>query len=347
MDWLGRFSRDGFTVLAASRRDEAKKVLRKHAEIGAVLLDPNAVKLTPMEVIDLVEAEGDRPRPELHLFVDEADVEQRLEWLAAGADSIITKRTPYELITARLNCSLARSGRYQEAHMLWRQAASSQIADTDTGMLNQRYLDRRLEEEVGRSNRESRPLSLMLIELNSVEEIRREFGNEAAHKALLQLSERVGDTLRVYDVLCRVPPSRLAVILPAVDPLSAYSLAKRLLDVLQNEPLAVRRKRDTVYRPVQAAIGLAGMIGEETDMEPRIIVKAADRAVQDAVDEKGEVIGFVSIRDMAAMDDDVTQLTNSDRFLRSHNLPRRGETLEDFPMADLTRIRHARDYDFP
>jgi diguanylate cyclase (GGDEF)-like protein/putative nucleotidyltransferase with HDIG domain len=113
--------------------------------------------------------------------------------------------------------------------------------DPLTRLNNDRYFAERLEQEVNRAVRQRRPLSLMVLGLDGLAEVRARGEGRAADRRLLALAEHLARHRRTMDVACRLPGDEVAVILPDAQGLAAFLVAERLRSSLAAADGAERR----------------------------------------------------------------------------------------------------------
>jgi diguanylate cyclase (GGDEF)-like protein len=149
-------------------------------------------------------------------------------------------------------------------------------ADRDplTGFFNHRYLHERMGEEVVRSQRGKRPLSVLMLDLDDFKLVNDTFGHLFGDKVLTWVAELIRQTLRVSDVPARYGGDEFAVILPDTDPDDARRAADRILDAFRDRPF-VGESRGPV--PISASIGIATYPGDGRNATE--LIAAADRAL--------------------------------------------------------------------
>jgi diguanylate cyclase (GGDEF)-like protein len=130
------------------------------------------------------------------------------------------------------------------------------ITDTLTGFHNRRGLAQFGQREVDRARRFSRPLSLIMIDLDHFKQINDEFGHTAGDQVLSTIAGRIRNTVRELDILGRYGGDEFVVILPETDLFTASAVAERIRQHLL-EPMvlpAVQPSRDSLV--VTASIGV-------------------------------------------------------------------------------------------
>jgi diguanylate cyclase (GGDEF)-like protein len=150
------------------------------------------------------------------------------------------------------------------------------LADRDplTGFYNHRFLHERLGEEVVRTQRVRRPLSVLMLDLDDFKLVNDTFGHLFGDRVLTWTSELIRSTLRASDIPARYGGDEFAIILPETDATDARSAAERILEAFR-EHAFVGEQRGPV--PIGASIGVATY---PTDGRTALdLIAAADRAL--------------------------------------------------------------------
>lgn len=123
---------------------------------------------------------------------------------------------------------------------LWREIA---LVDALTGLANRRYAERRLKEEILRSQRQGYPLSLVVFDLNEFKQINDRFGHAAGDIVLKAFAESLRNLARETDVAARLGGDEFALLLTECDSTQSEALIERLkpADVkLNGQPVPIR-----------------------------------------------------------------------------------------------------------
>jgi diguanylate cyclase (GGDEF)-like protein len=150
------------------------------------------------------------------------------------------------------------------------------LADRDplTGFYNHRFLHERLGEEVVRTQRGRRPLSVLMLDVDDFKLVNDTFGHLFGDRVLTWTAELIRSTLRASDVPARYGGDEFAIILPETDADEATRAAERILEAFRDNAF-VGEQRGPV--PIGASIGVATYPADgRTATE---LIAAADKAL--------------------------------------------------------------------
>ena len=146
------------------------------------------------------------------------------------------------------------------------------VTDSLTGLLNRRYLEKRLVEEIQRSKRHRFPMSLMMLDVDEFKSYNDTFGHPAGDTALKVVAGILQDILRGADVAARYGGEEFAILLPQTTSTEAAVIAERLRQRIEHTEFPKRK--------VTVSIGIASC-SNEVDT-PEDIIAAADHALYEA-----------------------------------------------------------------
>lgn len=131
----------------------------------------------------------------------------------------------------------------------------SKLAATDpvTGSLNQREFVVMTDRECMRARRYSRPLSVLIIQVDHFNNISETYGHSAVDKVLRHVTTVCGEALRSADVLGRWGESGFAVLLPETPFSNAKLAAERLRKLISADELEIKGRKLKVTVSIGAA----------------------------------------------------------------------------------------------
>jgi len=146
------------------------------------------------------------------------------------------------------------------------------VTDALTGLLNRRYLEQRLEEEIKRSNRHNYPMCFMMIDVDDFKSDNDTFLHPEGDKALKIVGNCLKDTLRGADVAVRYGGEEFSVLLPQTTIEEAEVIAERIRHRIESTRFP--------HRQVTVSVGIATLSPEVYSVEQ--IIEAADAALFEA-----------------------------------------------------------------
>ena len=110
------------------------------------------------------------------------------------------------------------------------------VDDDLTGVSNRRHFLQLVDREFARCRRYGEEGALLLIDADHLRRINEHLGQQCGDALLLEVTKRVGTTLRQPDLLARFGGAELAVYLPKTDPLGALDAAERIRQQVASAP---------------------------------------------------------------------------------------------------------------
>lgn len=126
-----------------------------------------------------------------------------------------------EVLAAQAATTLARAQAFEEAHRL-------AITDELTGFYNARYFTGRVQQEVQRAGRYSHPLSLVMIDSDSLKNVNDIFGHDEGNRYLVELAQIIRERVRQTDIVARFGGDEFLVLMPETELAAAVASADRI-----------------------------------------------------------------------------------------------------------------------
>jgi diguanylate cyclase (GGDEF)-like protein len=197
------------------------------------------------------------------------DWNNEAQGLALGAVDYITKPVRAPIVRARIRNHIALRKALTELDL--KNMELERLAERDqlTGLYNRRKLDDSLAQEIIRSERYGRPLSVILIDIDHFKNVNDTYGHQTGDTVLVESATRLSDTLRTSDIAGRWGGEEFLVICPETSLEAAQLLAERL-------------RKDYTRRDFSEAGTLTasfGVAAHRKGLKMKDVVRRADQAL--------------------------------------------------------------------
>jgi diguanylate cyclase (GGDEF)-like protein len=152
------------------------------------------------------------------------------------------------------------------------------ITDPLTGLLNRRYLEERLTDELNRSGRYKYSMSCLMIDIDDFKNYNDRNGHQAGDLALKITAHTLKAALRSADVACRYGGEEFCILLPQTSLMEAGVIAERMRQLVAEKEYPFGKSQP--FGSVTISIGIS-TFAKYIDTAEKIIA-AADRALYTA-----------------------------------------------------------------
>ena len=216
------------------------------------------------------------------LAMNEREFFQLVESNPASAGKVMTRMLT---VTRR---RLEDTGGFLSDMVQWGEDARRRaITDPLTGLYNRRYLEEALEEYFMKARNGSKPLSVVMLDLDHFREINERYSEKAGDKVILAAAEIYRRFLRPTDVAARYGGDEFTFILPDTDPATACTIMESIRSTIEESdllekavPASRAKSRKSSLPKVTTSQGLACFPEHASD--PKALREAADSALYKA-----------------------------------------------------------------
>jgi len=118
--------------------------------------------------------------------------------------------------------------------------------DPLTGLLNPRHLVRVMEREVERCQRYGRPLTVMIVDVENLDQINKKHGPSAGDEILKNLADILKKNIRKIDTVSRLGGNKFLVLMPNTKNHEAENVRQRVTK-LTKKKLKIKKKKEISY----------------------------------------------------------------------------------------------------
>ena len=194
--------------------------------------------------------------------------------VVAGFTTLILLVLSRQMLTMAENGRLTRTLQNTYHDLTHKNRALEALVATDsmTGLANHGAFQQRLREEVARSARTGRPLSLLMIDVDFFKQYNDQFGHPAGDEVIKRVAQLIRASIRNEEIPARYGGEEFAVLLTEANADAAAEVAERIRTLIAGYPLP--------GRTITVSIGLASAAGEGIDAAA--LIARADSALYSA-----------------------------------------------------------------
>lgn len=147
--------------------------------------------------------------------------------------------------------------------------------DELTSVYNRTTGINRLKEEIARSQRNKRSLSVAMLDIDNFKTINDKYGHIIGDKILNRVASQIKNHLRIGDIVSRYGGEEFLIILPETDEIKAYMALERVRAAIEKKLIRIGGEK----LQVTVSIGLTEVDNLETPIE---VLERADKALYQA-----------------------------------------------------------------
>jgi len=275
--------KSGFESYTANSAEEALDILEDQV-IGIVLTDIQLPGLNGLELTKIIRRNYNSDVIIMTGYSLDYTIE---EAMARGASDLIIKPVRLEDLLLRINVVLKKRSEKKENSRKLEELKNLTIRDDLTGLFNSRQFYSHISQEVDRSNRYFRPLSLILMDIDNFKLLNDTYGHLFGDKILSGMGDIIKSAIRMQDTAYRYAGDEFTIILPETELEMAIAVAERVRQAIENETQVLSDPR-----PLKVTVSI-GVVEYLTDEEIKSFVHRADSAMYASKKKGRNSISFV------------------------------------------------------
>jgi diguanylate cyclase (GGDEF)-like protein len=153
------------------------------------------------------------------------------------------------------------------------------VRDPLTGLFNRRYMEESLDRELRRAERQSKPLGIIMLDIDHFKRFNDTLGHDAGDAVLRELGAMLPRQIRSSDIACRYGGEEFTVVLPDADMEATRQRAERIREVAKQMRV---RNGERVLDTVTLSLGIASF--PQNGVSREVLLQIADVALYRAKD---------------------------------------------------------------
>lgn len=237
-----------------------------------ILLDIDLPNMDGMEICQRLKDHDDTRLIPVVFLTGRASLRDKIRGLELGALDYVIK--PFD--AAELIARVRSAFHIKRLLTLLEQRAQ---LDGLTSLYNRAFFERRIREELHRTQRYGGILSIVMIDIDHFKGINDRYGHLTGDKVLSEIANQIQEQSRPSDLVARYGGEEIAVLLPEQTSRGALAFAERVRR--QIEKTEIRTKSSQVNVTASFGIACSEWVGSPS---PDRLVDAADKALYHAKD---------------------------------------------------------------
>ena len=200
------------------------------------------------------------------------DHNQMIVVFCADSEAVETLDTDDRIVLQAVAAELVVAVENSQLYKLTKRLA---ITDELTDLYNYRYLQQRLDDEIGRASRYGKQLSFLMIDVDDFKSVNDTYGHLVGDNVLSDLGRVLKTTVREVDIVARYGGEEFSVLLPETDASGAFIVAEKIREAVSLNRFPDVEGERTIH--VTVSIGVANLPLHAEDKE--MLLRQADDAL--------------------------------------------------------------------
>jgi diguanylate cyclase (GGDEF)-like protein len=275
--WL---TKSGLACVEARSGEEALESARSLADgLDVIVCDVMMPGIDGFTVLERLKADPATAAIPVILLTAHANTETEIvRGVETGAVEHLAKPFSGRVLAAKVVALIGRRRSERSLERKLRYAEQHATVDALTGLFNRRHLESRLHEESAHARRHSRPLALVMLDLDHFKSINDTFGHADGDRVLRHVGATIAGVLRAEDSAFRYGGEEFVILLRDCDAASAKVVGARLQARLAASPVMLGAEPAKVERVVTFSGGVAAADATNRFATEDLVVRA-DKAL--------------------------------------------------------------------
>ena len=253
---------------------QALDFVEKH-KTDLIILDILLPRMDGFELCKILKNRHDTKNIQILILTNLSDLESEIRGIELGVDDYIIKPINKYELRARIQALINKKAHLDKLCKNYENAFLSAIKDRLTGLYNRSYFDHYLEIDLKRSERQKRPLALLMIDIDDFKIFNDTYGHLTGDRVLRQLGKVIKENTRETDMAARYGGERFVVILPDENLENARKTSERLMDAIKAGFTGY--SVEDIPLKLSVSMGIAGYPSDGDSVTS--LVNAAERAL--------------------------------------------------------------------
>ncbi|MBU2455396.1 MAG: diguanylate cyclase [Proteobacteria bacterium] len=184
--------------------------------------------------------------PVIIAVADETDRDIMFQCFKFGATEFIIKPFGRDEVKARIENHIKLKKLQDELVQKNRILESLAYKDKLTGLMNRRYFDKALKDEITKAQSNNTNLSFLMIDLDSFKQVNDKYGHDTGDTVLQEIASMIIDNVRGNAIPCRYGGEEFCIIYPDTDLAAAVKNSEKIKRFCSAKPISKHKIYQTI-----------------------------------------------------------------------------------------------------
>ena len=209
---------------------------------------------------------------------DSQQKDDAIKALDLGASDVIMAPVDPNELSARIQTQCRRRRYIEILRRRVDRGMELSVIDQLTGLYNRRYMEKQLEQWMGRASMGGQAVSVMVIDIDHFKQVNDTWGHDAGDRVLKEFSAHLKSLVRPLDIVCRQGGEEFAIVMPDTEGDMACTVADRIRGEIAEAKFEVAGVPVTLQITISAGVATVKKFGDS----PGKFLKRADKALYKA-----------------------------------------------------------------
>jgi len=269
----------GYEVVLAEDGEEAWEIMQQEDAPQLLLLDWEMPKMNGIEVCERVIKQNAANPAYILLLTSRNSSDDIVEGLSKGASDYLSKPFDSAELKVRLQVGKRMLEMQEKLNSTLEEMTLLASLDMLTGILNRRAIMAALPKEINRIERLSQVLCIGMCDIDHFKKINDTYGHLVGDEVLKEVTQRMIQSLREYDLIGRYGGEEFLIITPVANE-NCMPLYQRICQAVSATPIQV----DELAISVTVSCGVTSYSLEADGHNMTTLLARADDALYEAKD---------------------------------------------------------------
>lgn len=236
-----------------------------------IILDVAMPEMDGLEVCEILRKEETTREIPIIFLSAQTELEDRMRGFEKGADDYVPKPFSFDELHARIKVALRKTERLERERRRVEALEQEAKRDRETGIYNKKNFELLFSEEIKKSKYSNLPLSLLVVDIDRLNEINTKYGYQQGNRTIIQVAHILAEQFKERNIVARYEGGEFAVLFPECDLTRAESLAEELRKKI--EDTAIESYPSNLFH-ITVSIGIAEW--NFKDKQEQLFKKAED-----------------------------------------------------------------------